>query len=195
MVGMARIFDSLHRFTDDLVGRMARAGLLYRGGFGDRVRLRAHVEAVRSYSRAKPLGDVAVIWEGPFAASGKYFVRVGRAPSPAAVELPNEVGTARFELWLPHRDFRGAVCLLLASTGEEGFLRRRFFSRRLLSEGLGVLLLENPFYGSRRPRGQIGPAIRTVEEQFAMNLATVDEARAFLGWLRAEGYGPIGVSG
>jgi hypothetical protein len=191
---LARLLDPLHRLADDLVGRAARAGLLYRGGFGDRARLEEHVAAVRTYSRSKPLGDVAVTWHTELAPSGKYFVRTGRAPSPSPVALPRESLTAAFELWLPRREHRGAMCVLLATTAEEGFLRRRIFSRRLLAEGVGVLLLENPFYGSRRPSGQMGPAIRTVEEQFAMNLATVDEARALLAWLR-QSYSPVGVSG
>jgi len=76
---------------------------------------------------------------------------------------------------------------LLASTGDEGFRWREGLARRLLAQGIGSVILENPFYGSRRPVGQRGPVLRTVVDQFAMNTAMVDEARALLGWLRAAG--------
>ena len=86
------------------------------------------------------------------------------------------------------------MCILLASTGEEGFWGRQALARRLLAEGIGSIVLENPYYGSRRPRGQRGPVLRTVVDQFAMNTATVDEARALLGWIRDTGHVP-GVTG
>jgi hypothetical protein len=86
------------------------------------------------------------------------------------------------------------MCIHLAATGDEGFLRRESFARRLLAAGIGSIVLENPFYGSRRPRGQYGPVLRTVLDQFAMSTAMVDEARALLGWLRRAGYVP-GVTG
>jgi dienelactone hydrolase len=85
--------------------------------------------------------------------------------------------------------------LILAATAEEGFTRRRFFAGPLLRRGIAALLLENPYYGKRRPRGQLGPALRTVADQFAMNSATVEEARALLTWLRTEGYQSVGATG
>src|SRR4029078_2234243 len=66
--------------------------------------------------------------------------------------------------------------------------------RRFLAEGVGATLLETPYYGSRRPHGQRGPVLRTVVDQFAMNTAMVDEARALLGWIR-DGGRVAGVTG
>jgi hypothetical protein len=84
---------------------------------------------------------------------------------------------------------------LLAATGEEGFLFRRVFARLLLARGLAALLLENPFYGQRRPRRQRGPLVRTVRDQFAMNISTTEEARGLIDWARRDGYPAVGVSG
>lgn len=185
----------LHRIADDTVAQVFRAGILYREGFGDRDELERLVDAVATYSRAQPLGAVSMQWRGAPRRLPDGTVRRGVFRSASSVRLPEETRDAPVELWLPPGGQRGPVCVLLAATGEEGFFRRRPFARRLLAEGIGALLLENPFYGPRRRRGQRGPALRTVQDQFAMNLATVDEARDLLGWLRAEGFGPVGVTG
>ena len=187
-------FALLHRLTDDAFGQAFRAGVLYRQGFGDRALLERLVASVGAYVRTQPLGEVRMTWSGRTRSVLGADVRVGSFVSPAPTPLPTESRTAPVELWLPRHGARGAMCLVLAASGEEGFLRRRVFVRRLLEAGIGALLLENPFYGLRRPAGQHGPALRTVADQFAMNTATVDEARALLGWIRDEGYFP-GVTG
>jgi hypothetical protein len=87
------------------------------------------------------------------------------------------------------------VCLLLASSGDHGYGFRRFLARPLVSQGMGVLLLENPYYGSRRPPGQQGEALRTVADLLLMFRATAVEAVALLGWLLARGHPKVGVSG
>ncbi|MEO6773232.1 MAG: alpha/beta hydrolase family protein [Kofleriaceae bacterium] len=126
---------------------------------------------------------------------GSSWRRRLRFTSAAAHRLPSESSMMEAELLLPVGAAPAAVCLMLAATGEQGFARRRRFAAPLLSRGIAAVLLENPFYGVRRPRGQIGPVLRTVEDQFAMNLATVDEARALLAWLRREGFPRVGVTG
>jgi pimeloyl-ACP methyl ester carboxylesterase len=80
-------------------------------------------------------------------------------------------------------------------TGEEGYLSRRLFASRFLEAGLAVVILENAFYGARRPHGQRGPSLRTVRDQFAMNYATVVEGRAIAAWLRSRGHRRLVLSG
>jgi hypothetical protein len=112
--------------------------------------------------------------------------------------LPEESKRGHVELLLPpdrRRGERSRLCLMLAATAEEGYVRRRLWATSLLRRGIGALLLENPFYGRRRPSGQLGPSLRTVADQFAMNLVTVDEATAILSWMRGEGYERVGVTG
>ncbi len=191
---LASRFALLHRLADDAFGQAFRAGVLYRQGFGDRALLERLVTSVRSYVREQPLGEVRMTWSGRSRGVLGADVRVGTFVSPAPTPLPEESRLGHVELWTPQHGARGAMCLVLAASGEEGFLRRRAFVRRLLDAGIAALLLENPFYGLRRPAGQHGPALRTVADQFAMNTATVDEARALLGWIRDEGYFP-GVTG
>lgn len=78
------------------------------------------------------------------------------------------------------------VVVVCASTGDEGWRLRERWAGPLVRVRIGVLLLENPFYGRRRPPGQEGSALRTVAEQLLMNRAAIVEARALLAWLRAD---------
>ncbi len=128
---------------------------------------------------------------------GRMLVQEGRFPSPAAVgSLPEACREARFQLLLPPEPGPPPpVCVFLASSGDEGFGLRRFIAQELVRQGVGALLLENPYYGSRRPPGQVGPAVRTVVDLLLMFRATAVEATALLGWLLARGHPKVGISG
>ena len=60
---------------------------------------------------------------------------------------------------------------------------------------IGALILQNPFYGERRPADQRGTKLNRVTDQFLMNIATIEEARSLLRWLREDGYQHVGVTG
>ena len=184
----------LHSLADHAVTHALNLGLLYREGFGDRWLLARIVDLIETYSRARPAGDVVMRYSGPTKVVAGGEVRLATFESPAPTPLPAESRFARVQIWTPTRNFSGAMCIVLATTADEGFRLRQTFARRLLAEGIGTILLENPFYGSRRPSGQRGPVLRTVADQLAMNTATVDEARALLGWIRQAGHLP-GVTG
>ena len=128
---------------------------------------------------------------------GRLLVQEGRFPSPASVgSLPEACRQARFEFLLPPEPGPPVpVCVFLASSGDEGFGLRRFIARELVRHGVGALLLENPFYGSRRPPGQTGASVRTVVDLLLMFRATAVEATALLGWLLARGHTKVGISG
>lgn len=175
-----RLDDALARLTMPL----AR---LYPGGFGGG--LDERVAGVRDYRG--PAEPVELSW-GPTQRRLGVTVRQGSFRSPAADYLPPESWRGYVEQWLPSRF--GPVCLILATTAEEGFARRRPLARWLAHHGIGALLLENPFYGLRRPLGQRGAILRTVADQFAMNLATVQEAAALLRTFHEEGH-QVGVTG
>jgi hypothetical protein len=184
----------VHSFADHALTYALKLGLLYKGGFGDRAVLERIVDSIETFTPARPAGEVVMRYEGRPKAVRGGEVRLASFVSPAPTPMPDECRTARVQLWSPTRDDVGATCILLASTGDEGFRWREGLARRLLAEGIGSIVLENPFYGSRRPHGQRGPILRTVVDQFAMNTAMVDEARALLGWIRRGGRTP-GVTG
>ncbi len=185
----------IHAWADRAAATLLPRIKLYRAGFGDRRRLDDWVQEIAEYDRAIELPGLRELGLERPRRRGSLRIRRLRFASPAERRLPRESATIDAELLLPRTGAAEAACLMLAATAEEGFVRRRRFAAPLVAEGIAVLSMENPFYGSRRPKRQIGPVLRTVEEQFAMNLSTVDEARALLCWLRSEGFSHVGVSG
>lgn len=165
----------------------APLGKLYPEGFGRDLELA--VQRVKSFAISG--APVVVSWSPTRTVFG-VPVRQGRFESPAASYLPPESRFGLVEHW--SAGARAPVCLVLASTAEEGFARRRPLARFLVSRGLSVVLVENAFYGTRRPLGQRGPMLRTVADQFAMNTATVEEACGLLRTFHEEGV-EVGVTG
>ncbi len=110
--------------------------------------------------------------------------------SSPGVGLPTESREARFLKVDPADGPRGTV-VLMAAWGEHSPLRRLGLSRLLSRAGLSSIILENPYYGSRRPCS--GQVIRTVADFSVMGRAAVEEARSLLAWLTPSG--PVGVSG
>jgi len=186
-----------HRLADRLAGAMGRIPRLYADGFGDLEQLEQLVTLVRDSDVRREPGQIEVRWSGPARRRGPITVRAGTFESPVPHRLlPPETRVGHVQLLLPPEPAPGRpICLHLASTGEQGFTLRTLFATPLVRRGIAALLLENPFYGLRRPKEQFGCSLRTVRDQFAMNYATVTEARCLLAWLRREGYAQIGVTG
>jgi dienelactone hydrolase len=179
---------SLHATFDRVVARLGSPfAKLYADGFG--ADLEARVAGVADFEG--PVDPVTIRWSRPRRILGVRVDR-GRYESPAAPYLPTASHTGYVERWVPHR--RAPICLVLPATAEEGFARRRPFARYLAAHGVGALLYEGPFYGPRRPKGQRGAILRTVADQFAMNLATVHEAAALLRTFREAGH-DVGATG
>ena len=112
--------------------------------------------------------------------------RVIRFDSPFADHLPESSKIVEALIVLP-ADWNDEtpVCVQLAATGDEGFeARRTLVAEPLRQLGIGSVILENPFYGSRRPSDQQGTYLHTVSDLWAMGLAVVSEARALVRWLR-----------
>ena len=99
----------------------------------------------------------------------------GTFPSPAPLPSPAATGQVR---WYRPKTSRG-LCLLLAASNEEGYDRRAPIAHRLAANGIGSLLLENPYYGTRRVR-ESSPPVRTVGELLTMGSAAVQEAHGLL---------------
>ncbi len=55
--------------------------------------------------------------------------------------------------------------------------------------------MENPFYGSRKPPGQVRSQLQHVSDLFVMGLALIFECLVLLKWLEGEGLGPVGLTG
>ncbi len=184
----------LHRVADDVATGALRVPRLYRDGFGDRHALERVVAQIRDYDPGIAAPPIQLYW-GRARAFGRGRLRIGWFQSPTLhIGLPPESRLATIEEIVPKRGSPKAMVLHLAATGEVGFLARRHLARALLRYGYGSILLENPFYGARKPAGQRHAALRTVAEQFAMNFATVEEGRALLAHVHRRGL-PAAVTG
>ncbi|XP_042193019.1 protein ABHD18 isoform X1 [Callorhinchus milii] len=113
--------------------------------------------------------------------------------------MPSETVTARFQFIIP-KEWKSKyrpVCVHLAGTGDHFYWRRRtLMARPMIKEaGIGSLLLENPYYGCRKPKDQKRSSLRNVSDLFVMGGALVLESAALLHWLENEGYGPLAMTG
>lgn len=127
------------------------------------------------------------------------------------LEVPRILHKVRFEMIVPSKvnlstneqysDFFTArnmkpACIHLAGTGDHGFNRRReFMAKPLLKHGITSIILENPFYGSRKPKLQTFSGLLHVNDLFVMGLCLVLESSVLLHWLKKNGYGPLGLTG
>ena len=168
---------------------------LFTAGFGDT----ATLEQLLIHS---PFEDAPRPVEINWAASPRFeqrmAVRDGTFSSPVA-GLPEAARVAHVRQLLPSARRPAAeqpMYVVLAASGDEGFVTRtRLFQPMVEALGIGVLLLENPFYGPRRPPGQKLTAIRTVSEHVLMNFGMIEEGRSLITWLAAEGHTRLGITG
>ncbi|XP_075948196.1 protein ABHD18 [Anarhichas minor] len=112
--------------------------------------------------------------------------------------LPAEAVKARFQFIVPKRWQKNRpVCIHLAGTGDHFFWRRRtLMARPMVKEaGMASLLLENPYYGYRKPKDQLRSSLKNVSDLFVMGGALILESTVLLRWLEREGYWPLGMTG
>lgn len=133
---------------------------------------------------------VDIAWEPPQAERGTV-IRIGRFPSPVAA-LPEASRTAIVTRVEPGRGARRLV-VLMAAWNEHDPRARMALARRLASIGIGSLILENPYYGVRRP-GDHDQPIRTVSDFALMGTGAMTEGRALLATARSEA-DTVGVAG
>lgn len=185
---------SVHWIDHVLAFSMIRRRL-FTDGFGDVAQLDRGLFGVQSQAPPEP---IAITWAAPPRIEGSVAVRDGTFASPVA-ELPEAARLARVRELLPRARRptpEQPMYVVLAASGEEGFAARtRLFQPMVEAAGIGALLLENPLYGPRRPPGQKSTAIRTVSEHMLMNLGMMEEGRALLAWLAAEGHSRLGITG
>jgi dienelactone hydrolase len=163
---------------DLLFGMAARGPRFFADGWGDRVLCEAIApEAI--LGRPVPAIRLAV-GEARRDFGGLLFE--GSFESPEE-RLPPCARTARVRVLMPDGEPRGAA-VHLAASGDQGFAVRLRFAAPLLERGIGAVVLENAYYGARRPRNQVGPALRSVSDLHLMGSATFQEGRALLRWLR-----------
>uniref|UniRef100_A0A182W0N5 Protein ABHD18 n=1 Tax=Anopheles minimus TaxID=112268 RepID=A0A182W0N5_9DIPT len=128
----------------------------------------------------------------------------GKFISPLEIYMPGLVPdvaqNAHFQILLPLKwnDERfKPICIHLAGTGDHYFWKRRnLIAKPLLKEAnLGAIILENPFYGLRKPKEQRASSLQNVSDIFVMGGCLVLESLVLLNWCERNGYGPLGITG
>ncbi|KAL9959144.1 hypothetical protein ACROYT_G036234 [Oculina patagonica] len=132
------------------------------------------------------------------------YITEGHFTSPLAQHfpglLPKESETAHFQVIVPKKwpeNGRKPACLHLAGTGDHHFWRRRNLMAKPLAKehGIASVLLENPFYGVRKPKNQLRSSLLHVVDLFVMGAALILESLVLLNWCERQGYGPLGITG
>jgi dienelactone hydrolase len=165
---------------DRLIASALPRGRFFRSGWGDQDLLGSLAED----DLASVPVDTEVMWRPP-RRFGDLVVQDGAFESPEQ-RLPRAVRLARVRrLGAAGVEPRAAV-VLLAASGDQGYRARTALVRPLLARGLAVLLLENPYYGARRPADQDGVALPTVSDFALMAVAVVKEAKALLAVARRD---------
>ncbi len=119
-------------------------------------------------------------------------ISVGVFESPSSV-LPDYARYGAVTRVVP-RSGTDRMVVMMAAWNEHDSRARFGIARRLAGRHIGSLVLENPYYGVRRPTDRDGQPIRTVEDFFRMGTGAVSEGRGLLATVRASGYVP-GVTG
>ena len=145
---------------------------VFRDGWGDD----ALVDLLAVTGDAPPPLPIEIDWDGEKTADDGLVERDGIFLSPVA-ELPAASRTATIRMISPANRTRRLV-VMMAAWNDHGFRTRDGLARHLAGFGVSSIMLENPFYGSRRVRED--PPIRTVADFAVMGRAAVQEGRALL---------------
>lgn len=118
-------------------------------------------------------------------------------PSPMHDWLPDESKIAHARAYFPRESSElTPVCVIFAMTGDEGYRERiHTFSAPLLKNGIATILLENPFYGGRKPKHQKNCFLSRVSDMLTMSVASVEEGKSILFELRRRNTRYMAVAG
>jgi len=171
-------------------GVMARYGperlRVFPDGWGDT----AYVDQLSD--PALMLGEphqITIDWESTYPLPDR-MVRDGSFA--AITDLPAGAATARVRLIEPAGGV-DRLCLLMAAWNDHGYHTRQLLSDELVGRGIASLILEIPYYGSRRLVGSDEQPIRTVADFARMGLGAAIEGKALLHHFRDRYV--MGVSG
>lgn len=127
----------------------------FNDGFGDLDNLERSIDFFREWLEADG-PETTEINQLSTDFSRRQHTMSGSFSSPVAAFLPAESRDVPFTLLLPRGGPPRAVVLLLPGTADQTFLYRRLmFAPPLLNAGIACLIAQAPFYGERRPAGQV----------------------------------------
>jgi len=123
----------------------------------------------------------------------------GYFPTPVTSYLPDicppEIKKAHFQVVIPRDTPTGPKPLVLqfAGTGDHFFWKRRnLMAVPMVKERkVASIILENPYYGLRKPKGQLRSSLHYVSDLFLMGACIIMESQILMRWAQEEGFGPL----
>ena len=189
--------DIRHQTLTPQVGKIFEAhgaDLFFQGGWGNQKTL-SHLKSRESYLDMPK--NIKIRWSG-IRQCQSHTEQYGYFDSPFPKKfLPVESQIARFLFIKPlAHQMNDPVCVVFAMTGDEGFsFQKKNLSLPLIKKNIATIVVESPFYGSRKPPYQKSYLIHTVQDILTMCMAQVEEGRSLLNFLRQQGYMNLGVAG
>ncbi|XP_075247624.1 protein ABHD18-like [Convolutriloba macropyga] len=117
------------------------------------------------------------------------------SPLNSFLNLRKECQTCHFWACIPKNRCRSVV-LHFAGTGDHYYLRRKLsFANPLLEHNIGSIVIENPFYGKRKPRTQFRSQLNYVSDLLIMGTALVMEANVLMNFVEKENFGFPALTG
>lgn len=157
---------------------------VFTAGWGDEAARRLLVVP----EELSPPASLAINWVDRAAGDG-ITVADGTFVSPNGdLPLGSEVGVVRLVMPIGGTD---RLVVQMAAWNDHGYRTRDRLARMLAERGVGSAILENPYFGRRRPWND--HVIRTVADFAVMGRAAVDEGRALLAHFGSEYR--VGVTG
>lgn len=182
----ARPLEDLLHWMDRVQIWALKKNHCFHGGWGD---LAAVEHIAGELTDPPPLVPLEPDFSLPTRVLGADL-RVGSFVSPAP-GLPEIAREGRF--WWLHpadQEVKGAV-VAFASWGDEGPTMRGRILGPLVREGVSIVILENPYYGVRRPEG----GLHTVADFIRMQGSAFIEGRALIRWMQRSIDAPVAVFG
>lgn len=167
----------------------------FENGWGDEAQLTAlsNAELVNA-----PAATIEIEWGAEVVDAGGFRRRSGTFVSTLPVPLINEEARVAHVEWHQpsNATLETPLCVVFAMTGDEGFeYRYKTLTKNLLRQGIATLLLENSYYGLRKPARQYDYRLPTVQDMLSMSVASVQEGKALLKYFRDRGHLKLGVAG
>uniref|UniRef100_A0A0K0ELK2 AB hydrolase-1 domain-containing protein n=1 Tax=Strongyloides stercoralis TaxID=6248 RepID=A0A0K0ELK2_STRER len=109
--------------------------------------------------------------------------------------LPKEAHKSYWKGFFPKNSRK--VVIHLASTGDHSYFRRKVgFVNDLLDKNIASILVENPFYGRRKPKNQFRSSLLNVTDLFVLGAALMTECNYLLMYAKKEcSFDVQGISG
>ena len=167
--------------------------LLFEEGWGSDACIEAVSHRFLHPGTAYPID---VRWKSSWQQLNRHHVRDGCFRSPCFEEhLPAESVCVNFRMILPDRHATCPVVLHPATTREDNYRSRQVTAMALANRGIGTILMEGPFRGSRRPDYQRSANLAKFSDFFLLCGAAIEESRSLLQWFYGEGYRKLGIAG